>query len=118
MLGMQLPVVLIVLCGPLLAYTLLPHINSVGAFAESIDPGFVFPFIMALLGVVFAVATQLRINANPRVICASPAYLQWHGRPAYLADLDEHQCIILHGSALVAVHDRWRTSASPYEWTR
>lgn len=37
-----------------------------------------------------------RIAPNPRVICASPAYLQRHGPPTCLADLDEHQCILLH----------------------
>lgn len=37
-----------------------------------------------------------RIAPNPRVMCAAPAYLQRHGRPTCLADLDEHQCILLH----------------------
>jgi len=37
-----------------------------------------------------------RIVGNPRVICASPRYLQRHGMPARLADLDDHQCIVLH----------------------
>ena len=36
-----------------------------------------------------------RIAPSPRVICASPDYLRQHGRPAYLADLDEHQCVML-----------------------
>jgi len=37
-----------------------------------------------------------RIAGNPRVICASPRYLQRHGVPSRLADLDAHQCIVLH----------------------
>ena len=37
-----------------------------------------------------------RIVGNPRVICASPRYLQRHGMPVRLADLDAHQCIVLH----------------------
>jgi DNA-binding transcriptional LysR family regulator len=37
-----------------------------------------------------------RIAANPRIICAAPAYLRRHGLPARLADLDEHRCIVLH----------------------
>jgi DNA-binding transcriptional LysR family regulator len=37
-----------------------------------------------------------RIAANPRIICAAPAYLRRHGVPARLADLDEHRCIVLH----------------------
>lgn len=36
-----------------------------------------------------------RIAANPRVICAAPAYLQRHGLPTCLADLEAHQCIVL-----------------------
>jgi DNA-binding transcriptional LysR family regulator len=37
-----------------------------------------------------------RIAGNPRIICAAPHYLQRHGVPARLADLDAHQCIVLH----------------------
>jgi DNA-binding transcriptional LysR family regulator len=37
-----------------------------------------------------------RIVSNPRVICASPRYLQRQGVPFRLADLDDHQCIVLH----------------------
>jgi DNA-binding transcriptional LysR family regulator len=37
-----------------------------------------------------------RIAGNPRIICAAPHYLARHGMPARLADLDEHQCIVLH----------------------
>lgn len=36
-----------------------------------------------------------RIAPNPRVMCASPAYLRQHGQPATLADLEQHQCILL-----------------------
>ncbi|MFJ4346247.1 LysR substrate-binding domain-containing protein [Pseudomonas sp. NPDC089401] len=36
-----------------------------------------------------------RITDNPRVICASPAYLQRHGRPTCVAELEAHQCIVL-----------------------
>lgn len=37
-----------------------------------------------------------RIAANPRIICAAPAYLRRHGVPARLADLEAHRCIVLH----------------------
>jgi DNA-binding transcriptional LysR family regulator len=37
-----------------------------------------------------------RIAHNPRVICASPRYLQRAGLPSRLDDLDAHQCIVLH----------------------
>jgi len=36
-----------------------------------------------------------RLVANPRVICAAPAYVARHGRPLAVADLDAHQCVIL-----------------------
>jgi len=34
---------------------------------------------------------------NPRVLCASPAYLAEHGVPTTLDDLRLHRCIVLHG---------------------
>ncbi|GFM73859.1 LysR family transcriptional regulator [Pseudomonas cichorii] len=34
---------------------------------------------------------------NPRVLCASPVYLEQHGAPTTLADLRQHRCIALHG---------------------
>lgn len=61
MLGMLIPVLPILLAGALLAHTLLPHIPT-DAITNSMDPGYVFPAIMGLLGVVFAVMTQIRIN--------------------------------------------------------
>jgi LysR family transcriptional activator of dmlA len=36
-----------------------------------------------------------RIAANHRILSASPSYLEQHGRPATLADLATHQCIII-----------------------
>ena len=36
-----------------------------------------------------------RIAANPRVMCAAPAYLQRHGRPTALAELAGHQAVLL-----------------------
>lgn len=36
-----------------------------------------------------------RVAVNPRVICAAPGYLMKRGRPAVVADLDSHDCIIL-----------------------
>jgi DNA-binding transcriptional LysR family regulator len=34
---------------------------------------------------------------NPRVLCASPAYLEQHGVPRTYDDLYRHRCIALHG---------------------
>lgn len=62
MLGMLIPIVAVMLCGAFLAYTLMPHIKSGDPFALALDPGFVFPFVIALIGVIFTIITQIRIN--------------------------------------------------------
>jgi DNA-binding transcriptional LysR family regulator len=36
-----------------------------------------------------------RIAPNPRLICAAPEYVKRHGRPATVAELDDHHCIRL-----------------------
>jgi DNA-binding transcriptional LysR family regulator len=36
-----------------------------------------------------------KITSNPRLICASPRYLKRCGVPATLADLEDHECIVL-----------------------
>lgn len=45
---------------------------------------------------------------NRRVLCASPAYLERHGRPETPADLVRHNCLCFMLSD--QVHDRWRFS--------
>ncbi|SDJ34504.1 DNA-binding transcriptional regulator, LysR family [Paraburkholderia steynii] len=37
-----------------------------------------------------------KIAPNPRLICAAPAYLKKHGRPARVSELDDHACIRLN----------------------
>ncbi|MET3105977.1 DNA-binding transcriptional LysR family regulator [Oxalobacteraceae bacterium GrIS 1.18] len=36
-----------------------------------------------------------KIAPNPWVICAAPRYLDFHGSPATLAELEHHQCVLL-----------------------
>jgi DNA-binding transcriptional LysR family regulator len=36
-----------------------------------------------------------KIASNPRLVCAAPAYLQKHGHPSTVADLDNHACVRL-----------------------
>ena len=36
-----------------------------------------------------------KLAPNPRVLCASPAYLQRHGQPGTLEALEQHACIML-----------------------
>ncbi|MEM5313271.1 LysR family transcriptional regulator [Paraburkholderia sp. JHI869] len=52
------------------------------------------------LGIRFGEVPDARINArlllkNRRVVCASPAYLKRHGKPAAPHDLTRHACIVL-----------------------
>jgi DNA-binding transcriptional LysR family regulator len=39
-----------------------------------------------------------RIGDSPRVLIASPAYLEQHGTPGTMADLAAHDCLLLSGS--------------------
>ncbi|WP_096911315.1 MULTISPECIES: LysR family transcriptional regulator [Acinetobacter] len=46
-----------------------------------------------------------RLSTNPRLLCASPAYLQQYGMPKTLSDLKLHRCILQqHGQGLT---DQW-----------
>jgi DNA-binding transcriptional LysR family regulator len=47
-----------------------------------------------------------RLANNRRVLCAAPAYLQRHGTPGAVADLEKHECLILVGSH--GREDVWR----------
>jgi DNA-binding transcriptional LysR family regulator len=38
------------------------------------------------------------VAPRPRVLCASPAYLQAHGEPATAADLAQHACLVFPGT--------------------
>ena len=46
------------------------------------------------------------IAANRRVLCASPDYLRRHGQPRLPQDLQDHDCLLLFGSA--GRQDVWR----------
>lgn len=61
---------------------------------DIVGQGFDLALRVATLGDSELVAR--RIAGNPRIICAAPRYLQRHGQPATLAELDRHQCIVLH----------------------
>ena len=47
-----------------------------------------------------------RLASNRRVLCASPAYLEQHGRPRTPAELATHDCLLLVGSQ--GRQDVWR----------
>lgn len=62
MIGMLIPMFIIIILGPLFAYSVLPSISGPNAHLNASDPGYVFPLVMGLGGVLFAVITQIRIN--------------------------------------------------------
>lgn len=39
-----------------------------------------------------------RLASNPRVLCAAPSYLARRGAPATIADLAQHECLMLTGA--------------------
>ncbi|WP_236775098.1 LysR family transcriptional regulator [Agrobacterium tumefaciens] len=39
----------------------------------------------------------VKLADNPRVLCASRSYLDTHGYPQTLSDIDNHACLTLHG---------------------
>ncbi|MDR2059999.1 MAG: substrate binding domain-containing protein [Acinetobacter sp.] len=46
-----------------------------------------------------------QLSSNPRLLCASPAYLQYYGIPESLSDLKAHRCILQqHANGLT---DQW-----------
>ncbi|WP_202623374.1 substrate binding domain-containing protein, partial [Alkalibacterium sp. MB6] len=46
-----------------------------------------------------------QLSSNPRLLCASPAYLQHYGIPESLSDLKAHRCILQqHANGLT---DQW-----------
>ncbi|MCH9808083.1 MAG: LysR family transcriptional regulator [Alphaproteobacteria bacterium] len=47
-----------------------------------------------------------KLQNNRRLMCASPAYLQQHGVPQKLSDLENHNCIVLR--QYTEAYDVWR----------
>ncbi|MFT6396595.1 MAG: DNA-binding transcriptional LysR family regulator [Bradymonadia bacterium] len=40
-----------------------------------------------------------RLAPSPRVLCASPGYLRSRGRPMFVADLQDHDCLVRSGAS-------------------
>lgn len=62
MLGMLIPIVAVMLLGAFFAYSLMPSMSVDDIWTTAKDPGYVFPFIMGVTGVAFAIITQIRVN--------------------------------------------------------
>lgn len=62
MFGEMAMIGVVLIFGALIAFTMYPSFASDEAELLSTDPGYVFAAVMGLLGVVFAVITQIRIN--------------------------------------------------------
>lgn len=62
MFGEMIMIAVVLILGSLLAFTVYPSITQGDPVLYSTDPGFVFAMVMGLLGVVFAIITQIRIN--------------------------------------------------------
>jgi DNA-binding transcriptional LysR family regulator len=56
-----------------------------------------------------------KIGSNRRLVCASPSYVERHGRPSTPTDLADHQCLVM----LFGLNrdDRWRFSRDGREMT-
>jgi DNA-binding transcriptional LysR family regulator len=52
-----------------------------------------------------------RLASNRRVICAAPAYLAHHGTPATLAELAQHNCLVLQRPGMSALGWTFQTAA-------
>lgn len=62
MFGEMVMIGVVLIFGALIAFTMYPSFASDEAELLSTDPGYVFAAVMGLLGVIFAVITQIRIN--------------------------------------------------------
>lgn len=62
MFGEMMMIAVVLVLGSFLAFTIYPSITEGDPVLYSTDPGFVFALIMGLLGVIFAIITQIRIN--------------------------------------------------------
>lgn len=62
MFGEMVMIAVVLFLGALIAFTMYPSFASDEAELLSTDPGYVFAAVMGLLGVIFAIVTQIRIN--------------------------------------------------------
>ncbi|MDB5973839.1 MAG: LysR family transcriptional regulator [Nevskia sp.] len=78
------------------------HLEATDSFVNLVESGYDLAIRFGALADSSLIARQLAPNV--RVICAAPAYLDRHGRPANIDDLLNHDCIIYGNPPL----DHWR----------
>ena len=78
------------------------HLEATDSFVNLVESGYDLAIRFGALADSSLIARQLAPNV--RVICAAPAYLERHGRPATIDDLLNHDCIIYGNPPL----DHWR----------
>jgi DNA-binding transcriptional LysR family regulator len=81
-------------------------VNLDDQMRDLVASGFDLAIRIGALGDSGLVARKLATNR--RVLCASPDYLERHGRPRRPADLTDHECLLLVGS--LGRQDVWRFS--------
>jgi DNA-binding transcriptional LysR family regulator len=78
------------------------HLDASDSFVNLVESGYDLAIRFGALADSNLIVRQLAPNV--RVICAAPAYLERHGRPATIDDLLGHDCIIYGNPPM----DRWR----------
>jgi DNA-binding transcriptional LysR family regulator len=78
------------------------HLDASDSFINLVEGGYDLAIRFGALADSNLIVRQLAPNV--RVICAAPAYLERHGRPATIDDLTRHDCIIYGNPPM----DHWR----------
>ena len=78
------------------------HLNVSDGFVNLVEGGYDLAIRFGALADSNLIMRQLAPNV--RVICAAPAYLEHHGRPATIDELMRHDCIIFGNPPM----DHWR----------
>ncbi|MDF0751092.1 LysR family transcriptional regulator [Marinobacter sp. 71-i] len=80
------------------------HVDTTDQMVDIVASGYDLAIRIGMLEDSSLVARKLA--NNQRILCASPAYIERHGRPETPVDLNHHQCLRLTGSQ--RQQDVWR----------
>ena len=65
MVGELIPMFCVIFLGAFIGATIIGHLHGSNPQLRAEDPGFVFTYVMGVVGVIFAVITQIRIRDEP-----------------------------------------------------